>query len=378
MRDLLVSCQLNGILACSAREGPQPCSVIGNLSVWNRCLNGSFTSGNTGAGRHSLNATAGSGDVAHDGTCVTVWNGDLQVSHRLQENGFCLINSLLETNASGRLECHLVGVNWVVRALVDSNFNVNHRITSQNAFTHGLLDTLINSGDEAAWDVAANDFVDKLVARIWVWLNAQPAVAVLTGTAGLLLMPTLSACNSTDRLAIWDAERNLMCGNAGSLLKTLEKNGYLCLTDCRNNGLTGVLVALNLEGWISVGGLLQEREELALGAALIRLNGRAVQGVGEPECGGLNLAGNGKRVARHGLELWNYHNVAGCSGAHISCFFAAHTIQVRKALGLACASVDKLNTCRNSTCKHLYKGKLAVLWILQRLESKRNGALVIR
>ena len=139
----------------------------------------------------------------------------------------------------------------------------------------------------------------------------------------------------------------------------------MCLADCRNNGLAGVLVALNLEGWIGVGGLLQERKELALGAALIRLNSRTVQGVGEPECGGLNLAGNRKRVARHGLELWNYHNVAGCSGADISRVFAAHTIQVRKALGLACASVDKLGTCRNSTCKHLYKGKFAVLWILQ-------------
>ena len=51
---------------------------------------------------------------------------------------------------------------------------------------------------------------------------------------------------------------------------------------------------------------------------------------------------------------------------------------MRKALGLACASVDKLGTCRNSTCEHLYKGKLAVLWILQRLEGKRNRALVIR
>ena len=252
----------------------------------------------------------------------------------------------------------------MVRALVNSNFNVNHRITSQNAFAHGLLDALINSGDEAAWNVAANDFVHKLVACIWVWLDAQPAVAILTGAAGLLLVPALSACNSTDRLAIWDAKRNLMCGNAGSLLKTLEKNSYLCLADCRNNGLAGVLVTLNLKSWIGVGGLLQERKELALGTALIRLNSRAIQGVGEPKRGSLNLTGNGERVARHGLELWNYYDVAGCGGAHISRFFTAHAIQVRKALGLTCASVDKLGTCRNSTREHLYKRKLAVLWIL--------------
>ena len=266
----------------------------------------------------------------------------------------------------------------MVRTLVNSNFNVNHRITSQNAFAHGLLNTLVNCRDEAAWNVAAYDFVHKLVTCVWVWLDAQPAVAVLSGAAGLLLVPTLSTCNSTDCLAIWDAKRNLMCGNAGSLLKTLEKNGYLCLADCRNNGLTGILITLNLKGWIGVGGLLQERKELALSTALIRLNSRAIQRVREPKCGSLNLTGNGKRVARHGLELWNYYDIAGCGGTHISRFFAAHTIQVRKALGLACASVDKLRTCRNSTRKYLHKGKLAVLWILQRLEGKRNRALVIR
>ena len=152
----------------------------------------------------------------------------------------------------------------------------------------------------------------------------------------------------------------------------------MCLSNCRNNGLAGVLVTLNLKSWIGVGGLLQEREQLALGTALIRLNSHAIQGVGEPECGGLNLAGNGKRVARHSLELWNYHNVAGCGGADVSRLFAAHAIQVRKALGLACACVDKLGTCGNGTCEHLYKRKLAVLWILQRLEGKCNRTLVIR
>ncbi len=73
--------------------------------------------------------------------------------------------------------------------------------------------------------MTAHNLVDKLVACVWVWLNTQPAVAVLTGTASLLLVPTLSTCNSTDRLAIWDAKRNFMRRNAGSLLKTLEKNG---------------------------------------------------------------------------------------------------------------------------------------------------------
>ncbi len=57
------------VYACSAREGPQPCSVIGNLSVWNRRLNGSFTSRNAGAGRH-LQRDRGKAETSPMTSCV--------------------------------------------------------------------------------------------------------------------------------------------------------------------------------------------------------------------------------------------------------------------------------------------------------------------
>ncbi len=97
--------RLSGVLARSTR-GPQPCSIIINLSVWNRCLNGGFTSPETPVPEDipSTRPPRKPRRRRHDGTCVTVWNGDLQVSHRLQENGFCLVSNLLETNTSSGLE----------------------------------------------------------------------------------------------------------------------------------------------------------------------------------------------------------------------------------------------------------------------------------
>ena len=249
----------------------------------------------------------------------------------------------------------------MVRTLVNGNLDVNHRITSQNAFAHGFLNALINSGNEAAWNMTTHNLVDKLVACVWVWLNTQPAVAVLAGTASLLLVSTLSTCNSTDRLAIWNAECNFMRRNTSSLLKALEKNSYLCLTNCRHNGLSGVLIALNLKSWIGVGSLLQECKEFTLGTALIRLNSRAIQRVGEPKCSSLNLAGNRKRVTRHSLEFWNYYDIASCGNADVRRLFSTHAIQVRKALRLASTRVNKLGTCRNSTRQDFHKRKLAVL-----------------
>ncbi len=107
-------------------------------------------------------------------------------------------------------------------------------------------------------NAAAYDFVYKLVARIRVWLNAQPAVAVLTGAAGLLLVPTL-------RLASDGSSRDMGCESATlarkrrSLLKTLREERLLRLANCRNEWSGRSPVTLNL---ISIGrGLLQERKE---------------------------------------------------------------------------------------------------------------------
>ncbi len=38
-----------------------------------------------------------------------------------------------------------------------------------------------------------------------------------------------------------------------------------------------------------------------------------------------------KRVAGHGLELWNFYNIAGCGGADIMRLFAAHATGERRS-----------------------------------------------
>ncbi len=91
----------------------------------------------------------------------------------------------------------------------------------------------------------------------------------------------------------------------------------------------------------------------------------------------LNLTGNGERVARHSLDFFGtisrYRRPWRSSQEQPFPFAAIYDTGVRKASGLRARVVDKLEPARKCTCKHLHKGKLAVLWILQHLKANASG-----
>ena len=53
----------------------------------------------------------------------------------------------------------------MIAAVEHGDLDVDHRVTSEHAFLHGLLHALVDRGNEAAGDSAALDLVDELVAR---------------------------------------------------------------------------------------------------------------------------------------------------------------------------------------------------------------------
>ena len=266
----------------------------------------------------------------------------------------------------------------MIRALVDGNLDVNHRVAGEHAVLHGLLDALVDGGDEAARDVAADDLIDELVARAGVRLDTKPAIAVLAGAAGLLLVAALGGGDAADGLAVRDAKGNGVRRHAGARLEAVEQDADLRLADGGDDGLAGVLVTIDLEGRVCVSGLLEEGVELALGSALIGLDGNAVERVGEAERGGLDLAGHAEGVARLGLELGNDDDVASGGGRDVRGVLAAHEIQVAEALGLTRASIGELDAGGKGACKDLKEGKAAVLRVVQGLEGKGDGTVVVR
>ena len=300
------------------------------------------------------------------------------MSHGLQQDGLRLGDSLLEADAGRRLEGHLVGVNGMIGAVVHCNTHIDHGVTGKHAVLHGLLDALVDGRDEAARDVATNDLVHELVAVAGVGLDAQPAVAKLSGTAGLLLVTALGGRNATDGLAVGDAQLDRMGGDAGAVLQAVKQDADLCLADCGDDGLAGVLVALDLERGICVGRLVQEVVELALGAALVGLDGDAVERVGEAELRRLHLAGDGEGVAGHGLQLGDDNDVAGRGLLDVRGLAAGHAVQVAKALALARTRVDELQAGSQRTSQDLEEGESAVLRVVERLEDEGDGAIVVR
>ena len=270
----------------------------------------------------------------------------------------------------------------MIRAVVHSHTNARKRVAGNNAVLHGLLDALVHGGNQRARNTAAYDLVHKLIAIARAvgpneWLNAQPAVAILTGTASLLLMATLGTCRAANGLAIRNADRHAFGHDLGAVLKAIEQDRNLCLAHRRNDGLAGLLVAIDAHGRIGLAGLLDKRVELLFVAAILGLNGDAVLRVGELKRRSLDLAGNRECIARLGRQLGRHDNVAGISVADLGHVTAAHHIQVGQTLTLARARIDQLKARLKRTRQHLDKADATLLRIGQGLKHKRHRAVIV-
>ena len=270
----------------------------------------------------------------------------------------------------------------MIRAVVHSHANARERVAGNDAVLHGLLDTLVHGGDQRARNTAAHDLVHKLIAIARAVgpnerLHAQPAVAVLTGAAGLLLMAALVTCRTANGLAIRNADRHALGHDFGAILQTVEQHRNLRLTNGGDNGLAGLLVAVDAHGRIGLAGLLDKRVELLFVAAILGLDGNAVLRVGELKRRSLDLAGNRERIARLGRQLGCHDNVAGIGVTDLGHVAAAHHIQVSQTVALAGTRVDQLKTRLKRTRQHLDKADATLLRIGQGLKHKRHRTVIV-
>ena len=270
----------------------------------------------------------------------------------------------------------------MIRAVIHRDANARERITGNNTVLHGLLDALVHGGDERARDAATHNLVNKLIAVARAVgpnerLHAQPAVAVLTGAAGLLLVATLGACRAADGLAIRNADRHALGHDLGTILQTVEQHRNLCLTNGGDNGLASLLVAVDAHGRVCLAGLLNKRVELLFVAAILGLDGNAVLRVGELKRRCLDLTGNGERVTRLCRQLGRHDNVAGIGVTDLGHVAAAHHIQVSQTIALAGTRVDQLEARLKRTRQYLDKADAALLRVSQGLKHKRHRAVIV-
>ena len=190
-------------------------------------------------------------------------------------------------------------------------------------------------------------------------------------------MATLGACRAADGLAIRNADRHALCHNLGTVLQTVEQHRDLRLAHRRDDGLPGLLVAVDAHGRISLAGFLDKRVELLFIAAVLSLDGDAVLRVGELKRRGLDLAGNRERIARLGSQLRRHDDVAGISMPDLGHVAAAHHIQVSQTFALARAGVDQLKARLKRTRQYLDKADAALLRVGQRLKHKCHRTVIV-
>ena len=270
----------------------------------------------------------------------------------------------------------------MIRAVVHSHANARERVAGNDAVFHGLLDTLVHGGNQRARNATAHDLVYKLVAVARTVgpnerLNAQPAVAILAGTASLLLVAALCARRAADGLAIRNADRHAFGHDLSTVLQTVEQHRNLRLAHRRNDGLAGLLITIDTHGRVGLARLLNKRVELLLVTAVLGLDGNAVLRVGELKRRRLDLAGNGERVTRLCRQLGRHDNVAGIGVTDLGHVAAAHHIQVSQTIALAGARVDQLKARLKRARQHLDKADAALLRIGQRLKHKRHRAVIV-
>ncbi len=109
--------------------------------------------------------------------------------HRLEQQNLRLLRGIAERVPAGHLEGHVGGVDRVGLAVNERDPDVDHGVTGAHALLHLCPHSLLDAGDELAWDRAADHLVDELKAgSLWHRFNLDVADRELPVATGLLHM----------------------------------------------------------------------------------------------------------------------------------------------------------------------------------------------
>ena len=136
----------------------------------------------------------------------------------------------------------------MVRAVVERDAHVLHRIPRDVPLLHGFAHALLDRGDEVARDHPADDLVDELEAfAARQRLDLEPAIAELAAAAGLLLVLALRARLALDRLAIRNLRRLELDVDAEFPLEPLDDELHVLLPGSRKDDLPGLGIAVHAQ-----------------------------------------------------------------------------------------------------------------------------------
>src|SRR5207245_3375893 len=111
---------------------------------------------------HALDAPSTAVQISHNAAGEFVGHSDLHRHDGLQQRGFGLLHGFLESDTAGHLEGEVVGIHFVIGAVVEDDFEVHHRIAGEIAARGRVLDSLFDGGNEVPGNGDAEDIVDEV------------------------------------------------------------------------------------------------------------------------------------------------------------------------------------------------------------------------
>src|SRR5690606_24854708 len=161
---------------------------------------------------------------------------------RLQQHRAGLRRALLEAHRAGDLEGHFARIDVVVRTVVQSDLDVDHRIAGDHAVLHGFPDALVDRGNVFLRHDTADDAVDDLVARPGLLrLDAQEHVPVLAAAARLPDELAFLLDHLADGLAVRDLRLADVCLDLELALHPVDDDLEVQLTHAGDDRLAGFL-----------------------------------------------------------------------------------------------------------------------------------------
>ena len=186
--------------------------------------------------------------VAHQVARVLHGCLHLDVHDRLEQRRFGLLHGGLERLAGRELEGHFRRIDIVIGAVVDRDFEIDHREAGQIAPSRGFDDALFDRRDEVARNRSTEHFVGEfelLAAR--ERLHPDPAVAELAVSAGLLLVPSLDVRLAANRLAIRNLRGVQLDVHVVALLQPADDDLDVLLARAREQELLGLRIAIEAQ-----------------------------------------------------------------------------------------------------------------------------------
>src|SRR3954452_8306722 len=294
-RDLVVALELHRVGRAPLRVGAEVWRVAEHLAQ--RDVGGDRE--RVAAVLLALQAAAPAAEVADDVAEEVLGGHDLDLEHRLEQDGLRAARGLLEGERAGDLEGDLRRVRVMVLAVDERHADVDDRVARADAVGQRLLDALLDRRDELDRHRAAADLRDEVEALAGGRLDVDVDDAVLARAAGLAHEAALDLLGgAADGLAVGDLRAADVGLDVELAAHAVDEDLEVQLAHAGDLGLARLLVRLDLEGRVLLGQAAEGDGHLLLVGLRLRLDGDLEHRLGEVDL--LELDGGsrgGQRVA---------------------------------------------------------------------------------